>query len=138
MAQVNHFPVGGGKPLHGGSERPDFLGCGTTGIRIRSRARQPLKHLVCSGGLRVAALASGIVAQAIHGNPKQPTLKAPTLNVVNQFGCNGAKNRLGDLFGKFRVSALRAQQAVHTTGVFAHQDAPCSIVATRSTGKNRG
>jgi hypothetical protein len=137
MAQVNDFPVGGGKPLHGGSERPDFLGRGATSIRVRSRSRKPLKHLVCPGRLGVAALASGVVAEAIHGNPKQPTLKASALNIVNQFGCNGAKNRLGDLFGKFWISALRAQQTVHAARVFAHQDPPCRIVATRSTGKNR-
>jgi hypothetical protein len=137
MAQVNHFPVGGGKPLHGGSERPDFLGRGATSIRVRSRSRKPLEHLVCSGGLRVATLASGVVAQAIHGNPKQPTLKAPALNVINQFGCNRAKHGLGDLFSKFWISPLRAQQAVHPARVFAHQDAPGSIVATRSPGENR-
>jgi len=137
MAEVNHFPVGCGKPLHGGSERPDFLDPGPTGVRIRSGARKALKHLVCPGGPGVTALASGVVAQAIHGNPKQPTLKAPALNVINQFGCNRAKHGLGDLFGEFWISPLRAQQAVHPARVFAHHDAPRSIVATRSTGKNR-
>ena len=137
MPQVNHFPVGGGKPLHGRSERPDFLGRSPAGVRIGCCARKTLEHLVCPGGLGVATLAAGFVAQAIHGDPKQPTLKAPALNVINQFGCNRAKHGLGDLFGKFWISPLRAQQAVHAARVFAHQDPPCRIVATRSTGKNR-